>query len=299
MKEYAPRPRTAEILEWTLEKIEEVPYRVPSRWAFYRCVQEKGLSKKDYKNFIKWTSKARKRFWNGWRPWTLSDDTRNIIELGKGLDTFEEWMKSLEEEEPTYEKFSKQENLVMIWFEARAMYPQFMHYAAPYNIPLAPFGGDPGPDFKWRIAEFLSELSLKYPGKPIIILYFGDYEPLRKTGSRGKGIRIPKDALKDIKPWFQALWLQENKGSKTVPAINFIRCGLNPEHIKRWGIPENFERPDEYQWEALSDEYARELIVGSIEKHWRHGAIKEVERREEKDAKRWKRAFGKVRGAIK
>lgn len=298
MKEYNPTPRIARILEWILTKVEEVPYRVTLRWAFYRGVQELGLTKEDYGNFKGWTSRARKSFWNGWRPWTLADDTRGIIELGTGFDNFEDWVDSLKDEKPTYEKFSKQENIVMIWFEAQAMRQQFMYYAAPYHIPLAPFRGDPGPDFKWRVAELLNEITKENPNKPIVILYFGDYEPLGNTGSRGKGIRIPKDALKDIKPWFQTLWINENEGSKSVPAINFVRCGLNPEHIESWGLPQNPKRPNEYQWEALDDAQASELIVESIKKYWSQADIKKVEQREEKDAKRWKKAFEKVRGAI-
>lgn len=294
MRNYKPQRRTAEILKWTLTKVQEVPYRVPSRWGFYRCVQELGLTKKGYKKFLKWTSKARKRFWNGWRPWTFCDDTRDIIRLGGGFESFEGWMKSFENKRPVYEKFPSQKNLVMIWYEARAMRPQFEHYAAPYHIPMAPFGGDVGPDYKWRLAKFLSELASKHPGKPIIVLYFGDYEPPGKTGSRGKGIRIPHDALKDIRPWFEALWLKKNEGSKTVPVINFVRCGLNPSHINCFGIPANPERPGEYQWEALDDGQARKLIVGSIERYWDHGTIERIEQREKRDAKRWRKMLSEV-----
>lgn len=284
---YNPRKETAETLSWTLTKVEEVPYRVTMRWAFYRCVQELGLTKEDYQRFKKWTSKARKNFWNGWRPWTLIDDTRGLIELGDGFGNFKEWVKEVKDMKPTYEKFSSQEKLLMIWFEAEAMRSQFMHYAAPYHVPMAPFRGDPGPDYKWRIAKFLDELDENYGPKPIVILYFGDYEPIGKTGSRGKGIRIPIDALKDIRPWFWSLQINRGISKDDLTDLKFIRCGLNSEHIEQWDLPTNPERPGEYQWESLSDELAGELITGSIKEHWNLESIKKIERREEKDKKKW------------
>lgn len=302
---YEPTKRIAGILNWTLARVQGVPYRVTGRWAFYQGVQELGLTKKDNKNFNKWTSRARKNFWNGWAPWTLADDTRGILSYGDGFESFEDWLDSFKGERPVYEKFSTQKNLVMIWFEAEAMRAQFEYYAAPHHIPLAPFRGDPGPDYKWRLAKFLCEMTLKYDGKPIVVLYFGDYEPLGKTGSRGKGIRIPLDALKDIRPWFEALYMRgieemkakmgETVENPLVPAINFVRCGLNPEHIAKWKLPQNPQRLEEYQWEALSDERARELIVGSIGKYWSSEAVRKVEHREERDKKKWAKILGEIK----
>ena len=298
---YRPRPRTEKILRWTLEKVNSVPYDVPTRWAFYRVLQEvpsalgQSIAKRDYSNFIKWTSRARRCFWEGWTPWTFCDDTREIIKLGEGFGSFGDWVKSFESERPTYEKFSSQKYIVTIWFEARAMIPQFVYYAAPYHIPLVPFGGDIGPDYKWRIAEFLTSLVERFPGKPVVVLYFGDYEPIRKTGSRGKGISIPLSALSDIRPWFEMLQIER----KLDPVdIHFERCGLNPEHIERWGLPDNPERPGEYQWESLGDEQARELIVGAIERYWSHGAIEEVERKEERDVERWMSVLRRIQAEL-
>jgi hypothetical protein len=182
------------------------------------------------------------------------------------------------------------------------MYSQFAHYVTPLRIPLIPFKGDTSINHKWRIAEYLASLYAKYQ-KPMVALYFGDYEPFKDRGSRAKGITIPLSALKDIKQYLARLlvkkgFFKDMRVSEVAEAINkiltFERVGLNQEHITRWGLPENPERPGEYQWEALSDDQARELILGSIQKHWNIDAIKELEKRENEDASKWQEIIEKV-----
>lgn len=285
---YAPRKKTADILNWVLAKVEAVPYQVTVRWAFYQCVQELGLQKHDYSNFKHWLSRARKTFWNGWAPWLLIDDTRDLIKLGNGFDSFEDWVEEVKNIKPKYEKFSTQDNLMMIWFEAEAMRSQFMYYAAPYYVPMAPFRGDPGIEYKWRIAKFLDKLDEEFGPKPIIILYFGDYETDKETGSRAKGFTIPLDALKDIRPWFYELQLRRGVKEANLTTLDFKRCGLNENHIEEWDLPMNPERPGEYQWEALSDSRAGNLITDSIKNYWKMGPIQEIEKREKEDQERWK-----------
>ncbi len=287
MKPYNPHESTARVLNWLLPKVKEVPYKVPLRWAFYRCVQEMGLAKDKYDNFGDWVTEARRRMYNGWMPDTLVDDTRPIYMRGFGYDSFEDWFKTMKDENPMYHKFANQDYLPMVGYEARAMHRQFDHYLKPLHIPLAPFGGDPGPPFKWAVAKKLNAMLRKFPEKSVVLLYFGDYEPIQKTGSRGKGIRIPLDALKEIRPYFHAhqrAWRPE----EDVVDIEFVRCGLNPEHIEKYDIPENPDRPREYQWEALDDKDAKEVIMESIDKYWDSDALQEVEGEETEDQDDWK-----------
>jgi len=303
-KSYKPEPETVEILNWCLAKVESVPYKVTLRWLFYRAMQERGLTKKDYGKFKKWTARARKNFWNGWRPDTLVDDTRHLTMLGGGFRNFEEWIDSFKDKKPTYEKFSSQENIVVVLFEAEAMVSQFRYYCSRYHVPYAPFKGDPSIDFKWKLAEYFATLALEYQ-KPVQILYFGDYEPLGGS-SRGKGLTIPRDALKDIQTWYEAIWLklkadregitikEAGKFLSEMQPLKFFRCGLNKEHIERWNLPENPTRPGEYQWETLGDDQARELIESNIKKYWSLKAVEEVQQREEEDAKRWSKILREV-----
>lgn len=270
-KPYKPSCRIAEILDWCLKRVTAVPYRVTARWLFYRLVQERGFSKSQYKNFLKWTSQARKRFYNGWAPDTLVDDTREAYMRGYGYATPDAWMKSFRREKCVLDKIASQDNVVEIWFEAEAMLSQFNFYTRAYHVTLRPFKGDASIDYKWRIAKDLEALA-RY-GKPIIILYFGDYDP--------KGLEIPGNALRDIRAWCK------------VP-FQFLRCGINREHIAEYKLPEQPERPGAYQWEALSEDAAEKLILGSLKRYWSLGAIRRVEQEEEQATRRWVRLIDTV-----
>jgi len=270
--EYRPTKRVAEILNWTLAKVQSVPYQVTMRWAFYRFVQELGFTKKDYPNFKKWTIRARKRFWNGWAPNTFVDDTREACWRGGGYDDFDDWLDAIKKEEPIFDKIVPQQNIVQLWFEAEAMRSQFEYFTRDLYVSLVPFKGDPSIDYKWQIAKRLEHL-YEYYKKPIVILYFGDLDE--------KGETIPQYAVRDIRAWC------------SVP-FEFIRVGIKPEHVKKWKLPENPEKPGTYQWESLSHEQAEELILGALENYWDAGAIKRV-LAEEKEAKRkWDKLVKKL-----
>lgn len=307
MGKYNPRPETAELLNWLLEEIQSVPYEVTLRWAFYQAVQKKGMLKSDYARVKQYAADARKNFWNGWSPTTLVDDTRTIEKNGTGFDDFEDWLAAMKKYEPRYEIYSKQDSIVMLWFEAQAMQRQFEYYASPYRVDFAAFKGDTSINHKWKIAEFLARLYKRYR-KQIIILYFGDYEPDKNSGSRAKGLTIPKSAYNDIAVWLVSILAEWNilevkegqiyeKGGDQIPLSDIIhmkRIGLNPEHIQEWHLPENPERPGEYQWEALSDEQAGGLITEAIESFWDVLAVRENAEQENNDARKWVRMFESI-----
>lgn len=266
VQSYKPTRRVAEILDWCLSRVQAVPYRVTARWLFYRLVQEQGFQKKQYKTFLKWTSNTRKRFYSGWAPGTLADDTRKAHIRGHGYENAEDWMESFKREQCELDKYVGQEQIVEIWFEAEAMYSQFNYYTSPYHVTLRPFKGDASIDYKWRIAKDLEALA-RYQ-KPIIVLYFGDLDP--------KGLEIPNNALKDIQAWCST-------------QFQLIRCGINKEHIQECGLVENPEKPGTYQWEALSEEAAEKLILTNLERFWSLGAVQRVEKEEEQATQCWVR----------
>ena len=76
-------------------------------------------------------------------------------------------------------------------------------------------------------------------GIPIKVFYFGDRDP--------KGEQIDQSALADIEDWCD------------IP-FEFQRMGLSAEQALAMGVPENPEKPGEYQWEALTDGQAASLI---------------------------------------
>jgi len=180
-------------------------------------------------------SRARKTFYDGWTPDILEDSVRQGFWKGEFFAGYDLKLENSE----------NQETYVQLWYEAYAMHKQFQHYSTPYRVSLVPFRGDCSIALKWELAKKLEHISSTYD-KSIHILYFGDYDL--------KGFQILEAALKDIRAWCRAPFTVE-------------RVGLSLEQVKMFGIPENPEHPDAYQWEAMTDAQAKELILGSLTKY--------------------------------
>jgi hypothetical protein len=240
---YQPSPENKEILDGAMAHIKSVPYKVSSRWLFYRLLQDGYYQKEDYKG--KWgrlCSRARKNFYDGWSPDTLADETRNRIPR-VGLFRDDDDVRSnlvhlvINNLRVTFDQFYEFKEFVIIAFEARAMAEQFLYYTD--GIDLLPFGGDASIPYKWKIAKHLEQCSKWYGGKSLRILYFGDLDK--------KGRKIFDAAIEDISEWCE-------------PEIYAEWCGLTKEQADRFNLPQNPEKPGQYQWEALTDSQAREII---------------------------------------
>ncbi len=266
MSDYTPSPRVAEILNYAMARIKSVPYRPSGRWLFYQIYQRYGLKKGDSKKLDKWTSRARKARWNGWHPDILSDSIRKAEVRGRGSDTPEEALENMRGIGFVFDKILSQDYYVEIWFEAAAMQEQFKSVTEGLYVTLVPFRGDASIPFKWEIAQRLEEVYFDYD-KPIVILYFGDYDL--------KGMSIPESALRDIRAWCGEA------------DFEFIRCGINDEQVEFLDIPENPEKPGTYQWEALEDGQARTLILDNLAEYWDRDEIQKVYDREVKLEEFW------------
>jgi len=268
MSDYNPAPKTAEMLNYALEKIEELPYEVSARYAFYRIIQGfEGYKKGDYKKFLQLTAKARKSFWNGWAPDTLVDDTREIAnEYGTGFTNPLKWYEAQAKKSPKLEIAEHFDELPIAMFEAKAMIRQFKHYLDPYRVPLCGFGGDPSIPYKWEIAKFIDELEEKWPDKTIHVLYFGDLDT--------KGEEIPEWAIRDIRRWSSA-------------DFEFTRVGINEEHVDEFGIEESPNEPGKYQWEALDDQAAKKLIIGAVSEFFDASTVNALKRVEKRCGEIW------------
>ena len=265
--EYKPRAKNAAMLDRAWEMIQTVPYQVTTRWLFYQLLQEAWYSSKaDYKDkFGPALSTARKRFYKDWRPDTLVDDTREPIVRGIGYQTVEDWLDGVQSRvNCQLDRWAGQEYYIELWFEARGMTRQFEYYTD--HVTLRPMGGQPSIDYKWQSAKALERLSERYQA-PIVILYFGDLD----TG----GEVISEVIERDVREWC---------------AVNFefVRCGLTADQVAEYKVPENFEKPGDYQWEALSDEAAEEIITSSMEPYLRHDALSTRDA-EESQATEWLR----------
>ena len=261
---YNPQEKQKEILSRGLEIIGSVQYKVSARWLFYRLFQEGFyLDKGDYKNkYIPTISRARHAFYNGWNPYILEDSTRACIWNGLGWSDVEKWIKNLSEKTCNLDKWVNQDYYIECWFEARAMTAQFEHYTEFVN--LRPMGGQPSIPFKYETAQDLSSVSRSY-GNPIVILYFGDCD--------NAGEIISQTIERDVRKW------------AGVP-FDFIYCGLTSEQASEYDVPENPEKPGQFQWEALLDQGAKEIITESMEPYINQDCLSETQQSEE-EAEEW------------
>ena len=255
---YRPSEKNRAILARAWEHVQGVRYQVTARWLFYRLLQEGYYTKKqDYKNrFLKLLSAARHNYFEGWRPYTLADDRREAVIRGDGYLTVEGWGQAVTRAQCDLARWEGQKWYIELWFEAGAMLGQFAHYTE--DITLRPFFGMPSIPYKWEIAKALEAADEKH-SLPLLILYFGDLDPAGET--------IPETSIADIEKWCK------------VP-FRWERCGLNPGHPELYNIPENPDKPGSYQWEALEDQAAQELITGAVGQHIDYGVKAQIEERE-------------------
>ena len=259
---YKPHKKNQIIADRAWEYVQSVPYTVSLRWLFYRLLQDGTYTKKQsYDQMKNLFSGLRKNFHKEWNPETLADETRSADLNGFGALDEDEWLEEVARRKCVLDKWLDQPCYVECWFEAKAMADQFRYYAG--EVTLRPFGGDPSIPFKWATATHLREVRRRYGvEKPIKILYFGDLDE--------KGVSIPMSALADIELWAGAMGVN----------FEFERVGLNEGDGERLGIEENFEKPGEYQWEALEDKDAKALIRGALEKYLDMDILRATEERE-------------------
>ena len=253
--------RNRNILLRGYEHITSVPYDVTLRWVFYRLYQE-GLytTKDDYTQFKILSAKARHNNLCSWHPKCLVDDTRRMYLYGFGDD---DELDAINNIKCNLDKISTQDTTVMILFEAKAMFSQFKHYTS--YIPLIPFGGDPSIPYKYSIAETIDYFAERYD-KPIQLLYFGDYDD--------KGLQIFKTAIKHIRKWCNV-------------DFNVKHCGLTFEHVQQYELPMSVKGHG-YQWEALSDQQASEIITIHVSKYQNLDVIASIEKKEKTILEKWK-----------
>lgn len=256
---YKPRQRNAEILDRAFELVNSVPYRVSARWVFYRLLQEGFYSKKDdYKNqLLPMLSEARHAFYKNWRPDTLADDTRAAVVRGDGFKDERAWLQALAAGVAcNLDYWLGQPHYAECWYEARAMTDQFQYYTE--HLTLRPMGGQPSIPYKWQIAKDLEQAAHLYR-VPVVVLYFGD---LDKAGG------VISDTVEaDVRKWCEV-------------DFSLVRAGLTAEQVARYNVPENIEKPGEYQWEALSDEGAREIITQHVDAFVSHDYFSKTAERE-------------------
>lgn len=280
---WCPNAKSQDILNRAKAHIDSVEYAVSARWVFYRLLQDSLYSKKsDYQTFIALTSRARRAYWNGWNPLTLTDETREIHKaeskgerpaddidefvIGAIPEALEQAQNDLEYYKDKAENFSCEFNysvdhwylqsyFVAVAFEARAMLQQFRTYTK--GLSLVPCGGQPSIPLRYETAQYVKDQADNY-GLPPVICYFGDLDTA--------GENIFNSFAEDMMQW---------------GGVEVIHCGLNEEQIQGFAdsgnpVPENPDKPGQYQWEALTDGQAREIIGMTIKEYFDDEKIAEA-----------------------
>jgi len=249
-----PTEKTRKLLAHAESVARSVPYKVSLRWLFYRIWQEKCWFKtkdKDraYGNLAMTISRAVHN--NYWDPRLLADETRTPVIRGEGCKSADEWLSDFKggmDVSCVLDKRIGQEYSVIVVFEAAAMHSQFDHYCRSYYVDLWPFKGQASNPYKARLADRIMALDKKY-GNEVVVLYFGDYDY--------HGMQIPESAFADVREWANC-------------AVTIKRIGLNSS-------PDD----NEFQWEALDDEAARDMILGALDQFVNVSTIEEILQQED------------------
>lgn len=258
-----------------------VSYKVSLRWVFYRLWQAGDLahvkatpraSKKEnaYSHLKSYCSKA--VHFGLLDPDWVADETRGMAGRG-GYRTPKRWIEGLMRSRCYIDWWSNQPTYVMIGFEAAAMAQQFEHYTEDYGCKLWPMRGDPSNPYKLQIAETVDWASEVY-GVPVVILYFGDLDE--------KGLSIPEAAFRDVHEWSDS-------------DLTIYRVGLNPGDEDRFDMPDIPGKPGCYQWEALEDIHAEQLIRGGLERFIDAELLNEVK---EEETETTERVQGMLQGLL-
>lgn len=261
VESWVPSKKSKTILDRAMEHLKSIDYAPSARWLFYRLLQDGIYTKKsDYKNtFIGLTSRARHSGY--WSPDILSDDKREAIfyepfgtnepnpDIKEELSTARHEYMSVKNryENYDYRGYTIDPNwyhntVVVVMYEANAMTRQFKRYAQ--GLTIAPFGGQPSIPYKYELAKYLEGQS-DYYRKPLTVLYFGDYDEAGQT--------IFNTAREDIGKWCDY-------------DIKWEYCGLTKEQAIYYQIPTNINH-EGYQWEALDDRGAYEIISNAINQY--------------------------------
>jgi len=280
-----PNEYNSKLLDRALEMVQSVSYRVTLRWMFYGLWQEgwyrhvkptkrANAKQRAYETFASLMSRLRHSddFYWQW-PIELADDRRDPVYRSQGFADVDEWLEHQKKKLAcNVDKMSTQDYYVIVAFEAEAMLGQFEHLTQNYHVDLWPFSGKTSIHYKQRLAKSIDWAADKFD-LPVIVLYFGDYDET--------GLEIPESAFRHIRKWAES-------------EFTAYRVGLNKEHISKYEMTDDPDEPGKYQWEALRDEGAREIVTGALDALLCQDTINELIERERSVTRMVREALGGI-----
>ena len=191
------------------------------RQMYYRLVAKQVIPNtlNEYKKLSRYMVKARE---NG----EVDDDrfedrARRVLGTGDtGYGSGEKFIEAQKErfldsyKHFSYRQWLNQEEYLEVWLEKDALSTLFNQVANPLNVHTCPARGYPSYSYVMKAVERFWRAE-----KPIVILYFGDYDP--------SGLNIPENLIKRFRQYGQ---MDEDE-------ISIERIALNIKQIRQYDLP--------------------------------------------------------------
>ncbi len=195
------------------------------RQIYYRLVAA-GIvanTRSKYNDLSKITKQMRL---DGMLPWEVMEDRVRRVSTKRGFEDSDQFIKrDLEDFLTGYTRclVQGQENYVEVWCEKDALSQIFESVAYPYCVRCVTCRGYQSMTFLKAYAD-RAEAAMDRKQTPVV-LYFGDLDP--------SGVQMFETAQQTLEDELYVI------------GVNFIRVGLNPEHVVAHKLPNN---PDALKW---------------------------------------------------
>jgi len=209
----------------------------------------------------------------------ISDSTR----LGYHVATYENPGELISRHAPFYrlDVWRRAKAHVEVWCESRSIAGVLLPLCQELGVSLYPTSGFSSLTQTWEAAELMQAAAA---GRPIRLLYVGDYDPAGKHIDRD----VFKKLRKHLKPYAQ------RHGMKMKECLQEVRVAVNEEQILEYNLPtkprnENDQRSPEIERtvevEALPAEVLRKLVREEIERYLPKGELDVIRVAEESERK--------------
>ena len=188
-------------------------------------------------------------------PWAVLEDRVRRVSIKRGYEDSDQFIKrDLEDFLTGYTRclVQGQETYVEVWCEKDALARIFEDVAYPYCVRVVTCRGYQSMTFLKAYADRACAAIEK--GQKPVVLYFGDLDP--------SGVQMFEAAQQTLEDELE------------VPGVDFIRVGLNLEHVASHKLPNN---PDALKWsDVRAKGYVKRFGEIAVELDALHPAILEA-----------------------